>query len=101
MGVKVELADEAWDNLRYRLTLAERDSFVSRLEEVRQAPIRNSEVSRDPEQSQYMLRFFRFGPGGRWIGVFEFDIAGNRIRVLQCRLLRPSRRTRRDRAGPA
>ena len=101
MRVKVELAPEVWDRLRYWLTVAERDSFVSRVEEVRRAPIQSSEASRDPEQSEYMLRFFRFG-SGRWIAVFEYDIGASHIKVLKCRLLKPSRppRSVRDDRGP-
>jgi hypothetical protein len=102
MRVKVELAPDVWDSLRYRLSPAERDSFVAQLEEARRAPIKNSEASRDPQQSEYMLRFFRFG-SGRWIAVFECDIRASRMRVLKCRLLKPSRRrgrVRDDRGQP-
>jgi hypothetical protein len=98
MAIKVELASRVWSYLRDRFTTAERDAFVERLGEIRREPIKKSEPSREPSLSKYLLRFFRFGSGDRWMAVFEYDIARDRIRVLECRLLRP-RRQRRDGRG--
>ncbi len=91
MRIKVELHQAVWNCLQDRLTPAERESFSARLEDVRRAPIRNSEASHDPRRGPYMLRFFRFGAAERWIAIIEYDIARARIKVLECRLLRPRR----------
>ena len=102
--LSVALAKGVWNVLWHTFTAEERDSFVSCLERVRRAPIKNSEASHDPERSDYMLRFFRFGSGDRWIAVFELDIGQDLIKVLECRLLRPRRRAgngRSGRGGPA
>lgn len=97
-ALRVELTKGVW-NVVEGFTVFDRDSFVSCLERVRRAPIRNSEASHDPGCSDYMLRFFRFGSGERWIAVFELDIGQNLIKVLECRLLRPRRRPGNGQSG--
>ena len=77
--------------IRRHCTDQEVDAFYDGLEKLQREPIENSEATRDPRLSRYMLRFFRFG---RNIAVFEYDPGKNRIRVLQCRKLRAKPRQR-------
>ncbi|MCK4341498.1 MAG: hypothetical protein KAY37_07240 [Phycisphaerae bacterium] len=104
MRIEVELRDNVWTDLRNRFTTTDRESFVTKLELIRREPIKHSEAARDPDLSEYMLRFFRFGTNDRWIAMFEYDIARNRIKVLECRLLKPRKRLprlgRHDRVDP-
>ncbi len=82
MRIKVELHTDAVWYIRHRCNREEAGSFYEGLEKVRLDPIANSQVIADPKVSRYMLRFFRFRGN---IAVFEYDIARDHIRVLECR----------------
>ena len=89
MRIKVELHRDVVRFLRHDCDDDERLAFCRQLETVRSAPIENSECLRDPRLSRYMLRFFRFGQN---MAVFKYDAGQDRIRVLECREIRPGRR---------
>jgi len=97
---EVKLAQQVWNVLRDRLTPAERDAFVSRLEAVRRDPLRLSESLFDATRSPYMLRTFRFGAGEHWLAVFAFDPARQQIKVIECRLARPGHPRRNGHTRP-
>jgi len=82
MRIKVELHKDVVWYIRHRCNREEAESFYERLEKVRLEPITNSQAISDPKVGRYMLRFFRFL---RNIAVFEYDIARDHIRVLECR----------------
>jgi len=88
MRCKVELHGDIVWYLRTYCNAQERQAFYEQLAAVQQEPIRNSEFIFVPEMKPYMLRSFRFGLNK---AVFEFDPAENRVRVLECRKLKPKR----------
>jgi hypothetical protein len=89
MPIRVEVEADALRFVRKRCTPEEQDEFYSRLRSVESEPIKNSEACRDPELSPYMLRCFRFGMNK---AVFELDAFRNKIRVLECKRLKPPSR---------
>ena len=96
---KVELHPDvvAW-LVRHRHDHRLVDSFYRQLHRVGEEPIGRSEAVSEPGLSRYMLRFFRFGENDEHIAIFQYDIGRNRIRVLECRSLKPARRPK---AGPS
>ncbi|MCK4660160.1 MAG: hypothetical protein KAV82_11615 [Phycisphaerae bacterium] len=92
MRIKVELHPdvEAW-LLQRRHDWRLIDSFYRRLQTLSCEPISNSEAVSDPRLSRYMLRFSRFGGNDEYAAIFQYDIGRNRIRVLECRKLKPMR----------
>lgn len=74
--------------IKHRCNRDEVDAFYRQLEALRREPIRNSEAIAEPRLSRYMLRFFRFTTS---LAVFHYDAAKDRIRVLECRRVKPSR----------
>ena len=85
MRIKVELQREVVWFLKRECTTEERNAFYQQLEKLRSDPvalIENSEAIHCPQQSRYMLRFFRFE---RCMAVFEMNRGRDRIRVRQCR----------------
>ena len=99
MRVKVELHPDvqAW-LLQHRHDPQLVDSFYRRLHWVSEEPIARSEATSDPSLSRYMLRFLKFGENDEYIAIFQYDIGQNRVRVLECRRLKPARRP--PKAGP-
>ena len=89
MPIRVELDSGASRFLRKCCTPEEQDEFYDRLRAVESEPIKNSEVCREPDLSPYILRFFRFGMNK---AIFELDAFRNKIRVMECRRLKPSSR---------
>jgi len=87
MPFKVELARKV---AAFPRTLAsdERIAFVLKVNQVAREPIKYSEPLRDPRLSPYVLRFFRFGRDERWIAAFDLDVPQNRLRIVECRLIR-------------
>ncbi len=91
MRVKVELHPNVAWSLRHQFTREEVDEFYKRLHQLREAPLRHSEPTADPAKGGQALRFFRFGKGVEKIAVFKYDIARNRITVMECRPFKPKR----------
>jgi hypothetical protein len=85
MRIKVELGRKVTRYLRWECNDEEQLAFRRGLDRVREDPIENSEPTRDPKVSRYMLRFFRFD--GK-MAVFQLSPLGDRIRVLRCRRLK-------------
>ena len=84
MRIKVELHREVTRFLRHEATDQEREAFSAQLARIRAssvALIENSEPTRDPNVSRYVLRFFRFS---NVIAVFETNRDRNLIRVRRC-----------------
>jgi hypothetical protein len=92
MLVKVDLHEDVVWFIRHRCSKEEQLAFLLALEAVRKEPIAHSEALADPRLSRYMLRFFRFAD---CIALFKYDVAGNRIKVMECRRVQPSKRPRR------
>lgn len=96
MRIKVELhPDVAWF-IRRHCADEERRAFFEQLDNVRASPldtIEHSEAIIEPELSRYVLRRFEFRGN---VAVFEFNAAKDRIRVLECRRIRPQRREQAD-----
>ena len=90
MSIKVELHPRVVVYLA-GLPEVDRDNFVARLEEVRQAPINRSTRHTEREIRRRELRRFEFGRGVARIAIFEFDRNADRIRVLKCRFTKPRR----------
>lgn len=91
MRIKVDMHKEVARYLRRECREEERTAFYRELDRVREDPIGNSDPTRDPKISRYMLRFFRFDGN---MAIFRLSRLGDRIRVLQCRRLK-----RRPRQG--
>jgi hypothetical protein len=89
MRFKVELREKASSFLRHNCTEAEVDAFYQALQQVREDPVERSVAFADPKISRYMLRFFRFGVSG--MAVIQLDNARERVRVIECRRVRPNR----------
>jgi hypothetical protein len=88
MPIRVEVEAGALRFVQNRCTPEEQSEFYSRLRAVESEPIKNSDVCRDSELSPYVLRYFRFGMNK---AVFELDAFRNKIRVLECKRLKPPR----------
>jgi hypothetical protein len=89
MRVKGELHPDVVWFLKRECTAKERSAFYQQLEKLRSdqvALIENSEAIHCPQQSRYILRFFRFE---ECMAVFEMNRERDRIRVRQCRRIPP------------
>jgi hypothetical protein len=91
MLIKVDLHPNVVWFVRHQCNNEEQSAFFRELEETRKQPIARSEVTSDPKLGQYMLRFFRFA---HCLAVFEYDVAKEKIKVLECRRVRPPKRSR-------
>ena len=97
MRFKVELYPDLARDLRYRWPPDEVEAFYSRLNEVLEDPIEQSEAISEPSLSRYMLRFFRFGAQTEKIAIFGLDATIAKIRVVKCRPLKTGKWARSDR----
>lgn len=89
MPLRVDLHPDVVWFVRNRCNGLEQAAFAQATARVRAEPLRFSESLADPAISRFMLRFYRFG---NCLAVFEYDPARNRMRVLQCRRVRPPKR---------
>jgi hypothetical protein len=94
MRIKVELHPDVqawlWQHRHDRRLV---DSFYRQLRWVCEDPLNRSEPTYDPSLSRYMLRFLGFGEKDDYIAIFQFDPARDLMRVLECRRLKPARRS--------
>ncbi len=86
MPIEVELHRDVVWFVQKCCTPRERDEFYKQLRALEAEPIKNSESCIAPEIRPYALRFFRFGTNK---AIFELDAFKSRIRVLECRKLKP------------
>lgn len=92
MDIAVELYPEVEAWLRQQRDNDLIDSFYRRLNVPQKEPLKCSEAVSDPTLSRYMLRLFAFGKRGDYLAVFRYDLGKSRIRVLECRRLKPPQR---------
>lgn len=85
MRFKVELHREVRWFLRRECDSQERAAFFDQLERLRDDPVGLSGAIFDPAVSPYMLRYFRFG---RYLAVFEIDVAKDQLVIRVCRRAR-------------
>lgn len=86
MAIRVELHPCVPRYLKECCNRADQDAFYECLARLRVDVSANSEPTYDPELSRYSLRFFRFG---RHIAIFAYNIARDRVRVVECRRIKP------------
>lgn len=89
MLVKVDLHPDVVWFIRHNCSEEEQLAFARAVSALRTEPISRSESLADPQLSPFMLRFFRFA---KCLAIFEYDLGRNKLKVLQCRRVRPSRR---------